>query len=40
MAAFPESCIEELRSEKALLLKAERDLEEGWKRLRNQQELF
>jgi hypothetical protein len=40
MAAFPESRIEELRSEKALLLKAERDIEEGWKRLRNQQELF
>jgi hypothetical protein len=40
MAAFPESRLEELRSEKELLLKAERDIEEGWKRLRNQQELF
>jgi hypothetical protein len=40
MAAFPQSRVEELRSEKALLLKAEGDIEQGWKRLRNQQELL
>jgi hypothetical protein len=40
MAAQPQSRIEELRSEKALLLKAESDIEQGWKRLRNQQELL
>jgi hypothetical protein len=40
MAAFPDNRIEELRAEKALLLKAESDIEEGWKRLRNQQELL
>jgi hypothetical protein len=40
MAAFPGSRVEELRTEKALLLKAESDIEEGWKRLRNQQELL
>ncbi|HUN96145.1 MAG TPA: hypothetical protein VMU69_07895 [Bradyrhizobium sp.] len=40
MATFPESRTEELRVEKALLLKAECDIEEGWKRLRNQQELL
>jgi hypothetical protein len=31
---------EELRAEKAQLLKAEKDIEEGWRRLRNQQDLF
>jgi hypothetical protein len=40
MAALPESRSEELRAEKALLIKAECDIEEGWKRLRNQQELL
>lgn len=40
MAAYPESRIEELRSEKALLLKAESDIEQGWQRLRNQQDLL
>lgn len=40
MAAHPQSRIEELRSEKALLLKAESDIEQGWKRLRNQQDLL
>ena len=39
MAVFAESRVEELRSEKELLIKAECDIEEGWKRLRNQQEL-
>jgi hypothetical protein len=40
MAAFPDGRAEELRAEKALLLKAECDIEEGWKRLRNQRELL
>jgi hypothetical protein len=40
MAAYPQSRIEELRSEKALLLRAESDIEQGWKRLRNQQDLL
>jgi hypothetical protein len=31
---------EELRAEKASLVKAELDIEEGWKRLRNQQDLL
>ncbi|MHC2256098.1 hypothetical protein [Bradyrhizobium embrapense] len=30
---------EQLRSERALLVKAEVDIEEGWKRLRSQQDL-
>jgi hypothetical protein len=40
MAAFPTNAVEELRSEKALLIKAEQDIEEGWRRLRNQQQLL
>jgi hypothetical protein len=40
MAAFPGNRIEELRAEKTLLLKAESDIEEGWKRLRQQQDLL
>lgn len=40
MAAFPEKRAEELRTEKTLLLKAESDIEDGWKRLRHQQELL
>jgi hypothetical protein len=39
MAALPNDRADELRAEKALLIKAERDIEEGWRRLRNQQEL-
>ena len=31
---------EQLRAEKNLLVKAETDIEEGWKRLRNQQDLL
>ena len=31
---------EQLRSEKLLLVKAETDIEDGWKRLRNQQDLL
>jgi hypothetical protein len=40
MAAFPTDLAGELRAEKTLLLKAERDIEEGWTRLRNQQQLL
>jgi hypothetical protein len=40
MAGFLPTRVEELRNEKALLIKAECDIEEGWKRLRNQQELL
>ena len=39
MAAFTDRA-EELKTEKALLLKADRDIEEGRKRLRNQQDLL
>ena len=39
MAVFTDRA-EELKAEKALLLKADRDIEEGWKRLRNQQDLL
>ena len=31
---------EQLRAEKLLLVKAETDIEDGWKRLRNQQDLL
>jgi hypothetical protein len=43
MAAFPIDPIdptEQLRAEKTLLIKAEKDIEEGWRRLRNQQQLL
>jgi hypothetical protein len=40
MAAYPAGLAEELRSEKALLIKADKDIEEGWQRLRNQQLLL
>jgi len=40
MAAFPADRAGELQAEKTLLLKAENDIEEGWKRLRNQQDLL
>jgi hypothetical protein len=39
MATLPDRG-DELRAEKALLVKAEKDIEEGWRRLRNQQDLF
>ena len=40
MAILPEDRAEQLKAEKTLLLKAERDIEDGWKRLRNQQQLL
>jgi hypothetical protein len=40
MEAFPTDPAEQLRAEKILLLKADSDIEQGWKRLRNQQELL
>ncbi len=40
MAAFPSDTAGQLRAEKELLIKAERDIEDGWKRLRNQQHLL
>lgn len=40
MAAFPTDPAEQLKAEKTLLVKAERDIEEGWRRLRNQQQLL
>jgi hypothetical protein len=40
MAAFPTDPMEQLRVEKALLIKADKDIEEGWRRLRNQQQLL
>ena len=40
MAAFPTDPAEQLRAEKDLLIKAEKDIEDGWKRLRNQQTLL
>jgi hypothetical protein len=40
MAVFPVEPGEELRAEKALLLKAEKDIEDGWRRLRNQKQLL
>jgi hypothetical protein len=38
--AFPGDRLAELGAEKALLVKAEKDIEEGWARLRNQQDLL
>lgn len=40
MAVFPVDQTEALRAEKAQLIKAEKDIEEGWRRLRNQQQLL
>ncbi len=40
MAAFPTDAAGQLRAEKDLLIKADKDIEEGWKRLRNQQRLL
>ncbi len=40
MAALPVAPAEQLKAEQALLLKAERDIEDGWKRLRSQQQLL
>ncbi|MBV9461768.1 MAG: hypothetical protein JO141_30220 [Bradyrhizobium sp.] len=40
MAAFPTDPLEQLRAEKALLIKADRDLEEGSRRLLQQQQLL
>ena len=37
--AYPTDLAGQLRAEKALLIKADRDIEDGWKRLRNQQHL-
>lgn len=39
MAAFPTDPAEQLRLEKTLLIKADKDIQEGWQRLRNQQQL-
>jgi multidrug resistance efflux pump len=40
MIAFPTDLAGQLMVEKALLIKAEKDIEEGWRRLRNQQQLL
>jgi hypothetical protein len=40
MVALSVDPAEQLRVEKTLLLKAERDIEDGWKRLRSQQRLL
>ena len=40
MAAFPTDPLEQLRAEKALLIKADRDIEEGSRRLLHQQQLL
>jgi hypothetical protein len=40
MATFFGDRIAELNAEKALLVKAEKDIEEGWRRFRNQQDLL
>jgi hypothetical protein len=40
MAALPTDPADQLRVEKAQLRKAEQDIEEGWRRLRNQQQLL
>jgi hypothetical protein len=40
MAAFPTDMAGQLRVEKALLIKADKDIEEGLRRLRNQQLLL
>jgi hypothetical protein len=37
---LPTNPVEQLRAEKTLLIKAGRDIEEGWRRLRNQQQLL
>ena len=39
MAAFPTDPAEQLKLERTLLIKAEKDIEDGWQRLRNQQQL-
>ena len=39
MVIFTVNRAEELKAERALLLKAEADIDEGWKRLRNQEDL-
>ncbi|HEY3852213.1 MAG TPA: hypothetical protein VGL87_14650 [Steroidobacteraceae bacterium] len=41
MTAMPHAAntVEQLRNEQKLLLKAEDDIEQGWSRLRNQQDL-
>jgi hypothetical protein len=40
MAASPADPAEQLKAEKTLLVKAEKDIEEGWQRLRSQQQLL
>ena len=40
MAALPADPAQQLRTEKTLLLKAERNIGDGWKRLRSQQQLL
>ncbi len=40
MTAFPTDSAEQLSTEKALLVKADGDIEQGWRRLRNQQLLL
>ena len=38
--AFPTDPARQLRAEQELLIKADKDIEEGWQRLRNQQRLL
>lgn len=40
MAALPVAPAEQLKAEKTLLIKADRDIEEGRRRLRNQEQLL
>jgi hypothetical protein len=40
MTAFPTDQAAQLSTEKALLVKADNDIEQGWTRLRNQQHLL
>jgi len=40
MVDFPADVAEQLRAERALLVKADNDIEQGCKRVRNQQELL
>jgi hypothetical protein len=40
MAAFPIDPAQQLRAEQVILVKAEKDIEEGWVRLRNQELLL
>jgi hypothetical protein len=40
MVDFPADAAEQLRVEKALLVKADNDIEAGWKRLRDQRDLL